>query len=406
MLRLVLLLSAVTSVGLGAAIYRDALLGDIQAIRSYVVNLPGLKASPPAASPPASAPVRVKAAPVRLEPVPIYLPSIGTIQAYNTVAVKTRVDGEIVKILFEEGRDVKANDVLAVIDPRPFEAQLRQQQAMLRKDKATLEGALLDLQRYETLVVKNFASQQQVDQQRATVDETRAQIENDEASIEYAKTQLMYTTIRAPIDGRVGVRLVDQGNIVRAADNAPIVVITQLQPISVIFTVSANLAARSRLTPGRVNLPVIALAADNKTQLDRGTIDVVDNQVDQTTGTIKLKASFPNEALRLWPGNFVNGRVVVDTRRGLTVSSNAVRHGPRGDFVWVVQNGNTVKTRDVTVVQTSDGRALLERGVNRGEQVVTEGYYRLENGSRVEVAHDDKEEAPRARAQAAPEPVD
>src|SRR5262249_58345191 len=165
------------------------------------------------------------------------------------------------------------------IDPRPFEAQLRQQQAMLRKDKATLEGALLDLQRYETLVVKNFASQQQVDQQRATVDETRAQIENDEASIEYAKTQLMYTTIRAPIDGRVGVRLVDQGNIVRAADNAPIVVITQLQPISVIFTVSANLAARSRLTPGRVNLPVIALAADNKTQLDRGTIDVVDNQV-------------------------------------------------------------------------------------------------------------------------------
>jgi len=405
-LRLVLLLSAVTSVGLGAAIYRDALLGDIQAIRSYVVNLPGLKASPPAASPPASAPVRVKAAPVRLEPVPIYLPSIGTIQAYNTVAVKTRVDGEIVKILFEEGRDVKANDVLAVIDPRPFEAQLRQQQAMLRKDKATLEGALLDLQRYETLVVKNFASQQQVDQQRATVDETRAQIENDEASIEYAKTQLMYTTIRAPIDGRVGVRLVDQGNIVRAADNAPIVVITQLQPISVIFTVSANLAARSRLTPGRVNLPVIALAADNKTQLDRGTIDVVDNQVDQTTGTIKLKASFPNEALRLWPGNFVNGRVVVDTRRGLTVSSNAVRHGPRGDFVWVVQNGNTVKTRDVTVVQTSDGRALLERGVNRGEQVVTEGYYRLENGSRVEVAHDDKEEAPRARAQAAPEPVD
>ncbi len=209
---------------------------------------------------------------------------------------------------------------LAIIDPRPFQAQLEQQQATRGKDQALLDGALLDQRRYESLVQKDFASRQQVDQQRALVEQYRAQIKTDDAMIDYARNQLGYTTLRSPLNGRAGIRMVDQGNFIHATDATPIVVITQLQPISVIFTLPAAAVARSRLTPGQVNVPVLAYAADDSTKLDEGVVELVDNLVDPSTGTIKLKASFPNTSTRLWPGNFVNGRLVVDTQRnGITV---------------------------------------------------------------------------------------
>jgi len=298
-----------------------------------------------------------------MDKVPIGLGAIGTVQAYNTVGVKTRVDGEIVKILFEEGQDVKAGDALAMIDPRPYQAQLRQQEAIRQKDQAQLNMALVDLRRYENLAKTTAISQQQLDQHRALVEQLRAQVLNDEAQIDYARTLVDYTTIRSPISGRTGIRLIDQGNIVRAVDNNSIVVITQLQPISAVFTVAASLVARNRLTLGRTDMPVIAFAADGTTRLDRGKINVVDNQVDQATGTLKLKASFPNAELRLWPGDFINGRLIVETRdKALTVPSAAVRHGPRGA-----------------------GRTLIERGLAARDQVVTEGHFLLEADSRVEI---------------------
>jgi multidrug efflux system membrane fusion protein len=345
-----------------------------------------LSASPLPAVPSAVV-IPVTVATARVDDVPIYLSGIGTVQAYNTVSVKTRVDGEIVQVLFREGQEVKAGDPLVIIDPRPFEAQLQQAEAQLAADQAQLKSATLDLGRYESLVIRDFATRQQVDQQRALVDQTRAQTRSDEAQIRYARTQLDYTRVLAPISGRVGVRLVDGGNIVHAADNTSLVVITQLQPISGIFTLPALAVAQSRITLGTANLPVIALAQDDKTELDRGTIDLVDNQVDPSTGTIKLKASFPNTALKLWPGNFITGRLIVDTKRAaVTVPSSAVRHGPRGDFVWVVRSDKRAEFRSVTLGQAFGGRTLIDSGLAHGEEVVVDGYYRLENGTQVQTS--------------------
>jgi RND family efflux transporter MFP subunit len=341
----------------------------------------------PAAVARTGTPVPVKVVPALVEDVPIYLTGIGTVQAYNTVNVQSRVDGEITQIRFQEGQDVKQGDVLAIIDPRPLQAQLEQQIAIRQKDQALLDGAVVDMERYDALIQKAFAvTRQLVDQQHALVEQYKAQIKNDEAQIDYARTQLGYTAVRAPIGGRLGIRLVDQGNFVHAVNPSTIVTITQLQPISVVFTLAAVAVGQTHLTLGQVNAPVTALGLDNATELDRGAINLVDNQVDQTTGTIKLKATFPNLALKLWPGNFVNGRIVVDNRRdAVTVPSIAVRHGPRGDFVWIAKPDQTAAYRAVVVGQIYGGRTLVDRGLAKGEQVVTEGYYRLENGSRIEI---------------------
>jgi membrane fusion protein, multidrug efflux system len=378
----ILVIFVLCGLGFAVAFEDGALLRYVQVWLTHSLTTTS-ESSPRRAS---VAPVRVTVAAVRVEDVPIYLSAIGTVQAYNTVNVKTRVDGEITEIKFQEGQDVKIGDVLAIVDPRPYAAQLRQQEAVRLKDKAQLEGAILDQTRYEALVKRNGVSQQQLDQQRALVEQLQAQVENDEAQIEYAKTQLEYTTVRAAISGRTGIRQVDQGNIVRFGDNTTIVVLTQLKPISVIFTLASSLVAKGQMTLGRAKISVVALAADNVTELDRGTIDLVDNQVDQTTGTIKLKASFPNRQLRLWPGNFVNGRLIVDTQlRGLTVPSAAVRHGPRGDFVWVLSDDKTVQLRGVTSGQVANGSTLILRGLNPREQVVTDGHFLLEDGRKVEV---------------------
>jgi multidrug efflux system membrane fusion protein len=330
-------------------------------------------------------PVRVKVARVRAEDVPLYLSGIGTVQAYNTINVTTRVDGAITQILFQEGQDVKAGDPLAIVDPRPYQAQLDQQIAIQLKDQALLDEAILDLKRYEELAKTSAVTRQQYEDQQFLVQQDRAQVKFDEAQVAYAKTLVDYTTIRSPVDGRTGIRQVDAGNNVYAALNNTIVVVTQLRPISVILTLAAVAVAEARLTLGQTRIPVIAYAADYKTELDRGTIDLVDNLVDPSTGMIKLKASFPNAGLRLWPGNFVNAKLVVDTRRqGLTVAASALRHGPNGDYVWVVRNDNTVQAQAVQVRQSADGRVLVDRLLRPGQLVVTEGHFLLENGKRVE----------------------
>lgn len=354
-----------------------------------------------AAAPAPRPPVAVKVAAAKAEDVPIYLTGIGTIQAYNTVNLQSRVDGEIVQILFQEGQDVKQGDILAVIDPRPFQAQLDQQIAVRQKDQALLDGARIDMERYDALIKTAAISQQVVDQQHALVEQYKAQVRNDEAQIEYARTQLGFTNVRAPISGRLGIRQVDQGNYVRAVSPTTIVTITQLQPISVIYTLAAVAVGQTRLSLGRADAPVVALTADNTTELDQGTITLVDNQVDQASGTIKLKATFPNKALKLWPGNFANGRITVDTRKNaITAPAIAVRHGPRGDFVWVARADDTAAFRPVTVGQIFDGRAMIERGLARGERVVTDGYYRLENGARITV----EGATPTAKAQPTTQP--
>ncbi|HEV2678564.1 MAG TPA: efflux RND transporter periplasmic adaptor subunit [Aliidongia sp.] len=378
-MRIALISSGCAVLAAGAALY---VLVPAERLAPW---LPGVVAAPKAAAP-SAAPIPVKVAAATAADVPIYLQAIGTIQAYNTVNVKTRIDGEITQILFHEGQDVHQGDPLAVIDPRPLQAQLAQQQAMRTKDQALLDGAMLDMKRYDSLVAKDYASRQQVDQQHALVEQYRAQVHNDEAQIDYARTQLDYTTIRTPISGRAGIRQTDQGNVVHSADNTTIVTVTQLQPISVVFTVAAAALERTRLTLGEAHEPVAAIGQDDKTELDHGTIDLVDTQVDPSTGTIKLKASFPNAALKLWPGNFVNGRITVDDRKdGVTVPTAAVRHGPRGDYVWLVKADDTVKAQDVSTGQAYGGRTLVEKGLAQGERIVVEGYYRLDNGAKVEI---------------------
>ncbi len=386
LLRCTLIVAATCAAGVAAAAHFGALPLPWEAVRSRVLAATPAPAPAPQPRRKADDPIRVKIASVRGEDVPIYLSAIGTVQAYNTVNVKTRVDGEIVKILFREGQDVNEGDALAIIDPRPYEAQLREQEANRAKDQALLEGQMLDLRRYEALQKTNVVSQQQVDQQRALVEQSRAQVLKDEASIALARTQLDYTTIRAPITGRTGIRLVDQGNVVQAANGTSIVVLAQLRPISVVFTLPAGAMLQSQLMQGQAAAPAVAFAADDKTELDQGIVEVVDNQVDPTTGTIRVKARFANSKLRLWPGDFVNGRITIDTRRqGMTVPSAAVRHGPRGEFVWVVRGDDTVESRPVGIGQAFAGRTLLTRGVKRGERVVTDGHFLLENASRVQV---------------------
>jgi multidrug efflux system membrane fusion protein len=339
--------------------------------------------------------VPVVVAPVKKSEVPIYLSGIGTVQAYNTIAVKSQVDGVIKNMHFQEGQDVKVGDPLVIIDPEVYEARLQEAQAMKAKAEALLENAKSNLWRDEQLLAKDFVSQRQTDATRALVGQYTAEIAQYEGQIKYAKTQLEYTTIRSPINGRTGIRKVDPGNLIRAADNATIVTIVQLQPIWVIITLPAKEVGRNNITPGLSELPVFAFAENGVTPLDRGQIQLVDNTVDPSTGTIKLKAVFKNERFKLWPGDFVDCKVMVEKRRdGLTVPSAAVRHGPKGDFVWTVSANNTAEPKRVKVRQTLGGTALIDQGLDGDEQVVIDGYYRLQIGSQVEVTKPPQSEGP------------
>ncbi len=322
----------------------------------------------------------------RVSDVPIYLSGIGTVVAYNTIDIKSQVDGVILKMNFQEGEDVKAGDPLVIIDPEPFQARLEQWQAAKVRAQAELENAKTNLWRYQQLATHDFATQKQVDNTSALVEQYTADVAEDDAKIKFAQTELNFTTIRSPINGRTGIRHVDPGNLIRAEDNKNIVTVVQLQPIYVIITVPATELSAAGVSLGLSNLPVYAYAENGKTQLDRGSVQTVNNEVDPATGTIKLKASFPNERFRLWPGNFTDCRVMVEKRRnGVTVPAAAIRHGPKGDFVWLVRPDNTAETRPVAVKQTLGDTTLVDHGLQGGEQVVVQGQYYLQTGRQVEI---------------------
>jgi multidrug efflux system membrane fusion protein len=328
--------------------------------------------------------VAVDTAEVKRADIPVYLEGLGTIQAFNTVTVTARVDGELQKIAFEEGRTVNKGDLLAQIDARPFQAALGQALAAKAKDEAQLQSARADLERYLTLAPENLASKQILDAQRATVAGLEAQIKGDQASIDNARTQLQYTSITSPIQGRTGIRRVDVGNNVHASDTSGIVVVTQLQPISLIFTLPEDALGviSSALSAGPVT--VAALSRDGSAELDRGTVILVDNQIDQTTGTIRIKAVFPNTHSKLWPGQYVDARVLVRTdRSALTIPVAAVQRGPNGMFAYVVKPDATVEARPLKVGEESGSVYVVQEGISDGERVVTSNQYRLQPGAHV-----------------------
>jgi multidrug efflux system membrane fusion protein len=355
--------------------------------------------SPSAAGPRGGAmPVPVVEGIVAVRDVPIYLDGLGTVQAFNTVTVRARVDGQIVNVAFTEGHDVKAGDVLAQLDAAPYKAVLDQAVARKAQDEAQLANARLDLDRYAGLLKTDSITQQIYDTQKALIAQLEATIKADQAAIDSARVNLDYTTIRSPIDGRVGIRQVDVGNIVHASDSTGLVVVTQLRPISVIFTLPEQALARLQqfqdpLTP----FTVLAVARDNTSTLATGTVSVVDNLIDTTTGTIKLKANFANEELRLWPGQFVNTRLLLTTRKASpVVPASVVQRGPDGPFAFVIQDDQTVEMRPLKVAQIEAGTALIDSGLAPAERVVVDGQYKLQPGAHVRPADSPTDAAPGA----------
>jgi len=340
-------------------------------------------------------PLVVHAALATRRDVPQYLEGLGTVQALNTVTITPRIDGQLQGIAFKEGQTVKKGDLLAQIDPRPYQAVLESAVATQSKDQAQLDNAKRDLERYLILEPKNLASKQTLDTQRALVAQLDAQIKVDQASVDGAKTQLDYTTITSPIDGRTGIRLVDAGNIVHAADTTGIVVITQLQPISLIFTLPEDSLPQVSEAMAKGVVDITALSQNDKTTLDQGILLLIDNQINQTTGTIKLKATFPNENNTLWPGQFVNARLLLGVRQqALTIPASAAQRGPNGMFVYIVKDDSTVEVRPVrTSIETSDV-LLVESGLDEAERVVTSNQYRLQPGSTVQVIDEADKAAP------------
>jgi len=331
----------------------------------------------------------VVAGAVEQKDVPIYLDGLGTVQAFNTVTVRSRVDGQLDKVVFTEGQEVKAGDLLAVIDPRPYQAALDQAVAKKTQDEAQLANAQVVLARNAELLKKKVLDQQTYDTSKYAADQFQGTVQADQAAIDSAKTQLDYTQIKSPIDGRVGVRQLDQGNIIHASDTNGLVVITQLRPISVVFTLpQQNLTSIFEQTgPSGAGLKVLALDRGNTRNLDEGALAVVDNTIDQTTATIRLKATFPNAEMKLWPGQFVNARLLLTTRKdGLVVPASVVQRGPQGTYAYVIKPDKSVEMRPIKVAQTEGNEALIEEGLNAGEQVVVDGQYKLQPGSKVELS--------------------
>ena len=340
-----------------------------------------------APAPPVAPGVPVTAGIVAASDVPVFLNGIGSVQAYNTVTIKPRIDGQIMKVAFTEGEEVKAGDPLIEIDARPYQAALEIAQANKAKDEAQLVSADADLQRFAQLVGPGFQTKQSYDQQKATVAQLQASIKGDQAQIDAAQLNLDYCDINAPISGRLGVRLVDAGNIVHAADSTGLVTITQTKPIYVSFTLAQENLHKIHEKQKQGDLKVQAYGADNVTLLSEGKLTVIDNAVDQTTGTIRMKAAFDNNDERLWPGEFVDVRLILNTKKGApTVPQQTVQVGPDGYYAYVIKADDTVERRAVQVASIQDGIAIISKGLQAGEKVVVDGQYRLTEGARVRVA--------------------
>jgi membrane fusion protein, multidrug efflux system len=365
--------------------HRRLMLGG-SAVLLVVIGWVWLSRKPATAALPSGGPlaVAVDTALATRRDVPVYLEGLGNVQAFYTAKITARVDGQLQRVGFVEGQLVKKGDLLAQIDPRPLQAALDQATGMQAKDAAQLDSAKRDLERYTTLAPQNLISQQVLDTQRALVAQLQAQLQVDRGLIDNARTQLEYASITAPFSGRTGIRLVDPGNIVHAADTTGIVVVTQIQPISVMFTLPEDVVLQINQALAMGAVAVTALLRDDQTQLDTGTLTLVDNEIDPTTGTVRLKATFPNVRNTLWPGQFVNVRVLMQSRHDVvTLPSAAVEHGPDGLFAYVVKADSTVEARPIKTAEDSGGVTVVTDGLQSGERVVTSNQYRLQPGAKV-----------------------
>jgi multidrug efflux system membrane fusion protein len=352
----------------------------------YFSIVPGFeKVAVAPAAPPA---VPVVAGVVNSHDVPIYLRGVGTVIAYNTDVVRSQIQGQLTEITFTEGQTVKAGDLLAQIDPRPYQAQLDQVVANRTRDQAQLTNAIANLGRYTELLSKGYATPQLSDTQKAQVAQLHSAIKADEAMIEQAEVQLSYTKLTSPIPGVTGVRQIDVGNIIHPTDPNGLVVVTQVEPISLIFTLPESDLPQIQTQMAKGPLTVLAYSQDDKTKLDEGKLLLVNNQIVQTTGSVQLKATFPNTAHLLWPGQLVNARLLIDTRKdGLTIAAPAVQQSQTGSYVYVIAPDGKAEVRPVTVAQISEGQALIDTGLKANETVVIDGQYRLQQGSLVHVLH-------------------
>jgi membrane fusion protein, multidrug efflux system len=374
-------------------------------VLTFADAIPFRRAAPARGAP---APVPVVAGVVAQRDVPIYLTGVGTVIAYNTVVVRSQIQGQIVGINFVEGQSVHAGDVLAQIDPRPYQAQIDQLTANRDRDQAQLKNAQANLDRYTVLGNKGYATPQLIDTQQAQVAQIKSAIKADEALIEAAKIQLTYTGLTSPIGGVTGIRQIDIGNIIHPTDPNGLVVVTQIEPISLIFTLPETVLPQIQEQQLKTAAPltVLAYSQDDAIRLDEGKLTLVDNQIQQTTGTIRLKAEFANTAHRLWPGELINVRLLVNTRRGgLTVPASAVQQGPQGAYAYVINPDDTVEVRPLKVAQVSEGEALIDSGLRANERGVVDGQYRLQAGVHVTILQGKAaEEAAAQSAQQAPIP--
>jgi multidrug efflux system membrane fusion protein len=329
--------------------------------------------------------VSVATAQVQRQDVPVYLSGLGAVTAFNTANIKSRVDGQIMKVNVREGQNVKQGELLIELDARPFQVQLDQMQAQLFRDQAQLRDAQLNLERYTSLIPSGSIAQQQVDTQKALVDQLQGTVRTDQAQIDNAKLQIVYCHITAPFSGRIGLRQVDPGNIAHSSDANPMLVLTQLQPIAVIFTLPEDVLPNVSKHMTQRTLEVDAFSRDDQTKLATGTLLTIDNQIDPATGTAKLKAVFSNTDNQLWPNQFVNADLLLETRKNSTVvPTAAILRGPQGTFVYAVNPDKTVQDRQVTVSLTQGDTTVITAGLNPGDVVVTDGQDKLQRGSRIE----------------------